>query len=111
MRLSSERSFAFSLSHSTLDGGLIKSAKRRGSSSGSLTSSKSSLTSLIQGGHTTFVFAAEDDEDRMRWVRALRENCHMTTMLKKTMRAQSGGAAAAAAAAVGRHAAESESEK
>ena len=65
VRSSAERPFAFSLSHAEADGGLIKSAKRRGSGGSG---------SLIRGGHERFVFAAESEEERQRWMRALREN-------------------------------------
>lgn len=62
---SAEKSFAFSLTH---DGGeAIKSAKTVGASG-------SKRGSLEPGRHTTFVFAAEAEEDRQRWMRALREN-------------------------------------
>ena len=63
VRTSTERAFAFSLTHSEAEGGLLKSAKRQGADG-----------SMVQGGHTNFVFAAESEEDRQRWIRSLREN-------------------------------------
>jgi cytohesin len=75
VRSSVERSFAFSLSHSEAEGGRIKSAKalKSGSSSGS----------LIQGRHATFVFAAESDAERQRWIRALKKEARTSSMCDK----------------------------
>jgi len=64
VRASSERPFAFILSHSESAGGRIKSAK----------AAKSGATrgSLVQGHHAAFLFAADSEEERQRWMRALK---------------------------------------
>jgi len=91
VRTSSERPFAFSLSHSEAAGQLLTSAKMG-------TKGKSRGT-LVQGHHDTFLFAAESEEERQRWMRALNKEARVSrvTSWRRTNSAQlSPGSAARA---------------
>ena len=63
----SERPFAFALSSSEEEGAVLKTAKGDGKGG-----------SLTQGNHTSFVIAAESEEERRRWIVALRESVLVT---------------------------------
>jgi len=65
VRTSGERAFAFTLSHDAADGGKLKSAKAKGGT-------------MQAGKHTVFVFAAEGEEERQRWMRAVRSEVQGT---------------------------------
>ncbi|KAL1507822.1 hypothetical protein AB1Y20_007430 [Prymnesium parvum] len=67
VRSSSEKPFAFTLHHDAADGGKLKSAK-----------STKPGGAMQAGKHTSFVFAADSEEDRQRWMRAVRNEVQGT---------------------------------
>lgn len=63
VRTTADKPFAFALSSSDHEGGVIKSAKAKKEGGG-----------MESGAHEKFIFAADSDGERMRWLHAIREN-------------------------------------
>ena len=93
IKASDARPFAFALC--SVDGSILKSSKRAADGT------------MMKGTHVQFIFAAETEADRAKWMRALRDNVqqarHQRLLLERALLAaaekeQSSAAAAAAAA-------------